>query len=70
MSRNGSIILCEEHLRHETGQGILLHSICRPERIIEISRKFVVFDAGKKKVASYQLNLALHKILRRVAASR
>ncbi|MEN9974677.1 MAG: hypothetical protein RLZZ282_683, partial [Verrucomicrobiota bacterium] len=33
---------------------------------MEIFRKFIVFDAGKKKVARYQQYFAIHKILRRV----
>ena len=32
----------------------LLHSICRPERLMELFRKFMVFDAGKKKAPRYQ----------------
>jgi type I restriction enzyme R subunit len=66
VSRHESITVREEYGRPVTGQDRLLHSLCRPERFMEIFRKFIVFDAGKKKVARYQQYFAIHKILRRV----
>jgi type I restriction enzyme R subunit len=65
-SRHESITVREEYARPVTGQDRLLHSLCRPERFMEIFRKFIVFDAGAKKVARYQQYFAIHKILRRV----
>lgn len=52
--------------RQVTTQDRLLHALCRPERFLEIFRKFLVFDAGKKKIARYQQYFAIQKILRRV----
>ncbi len=66
ISRHESVELREQYGRPDTGQDRLLHSLCRPERFMEIFRKFIVFDAGIKKVARYQQYFAIHKILRRV----
>ncbi len=66
-SRHESLIVRDEpYLRQATGQDRLLHAFCRPERFMEIFRKFIVFDAGRKKIARYQQYFAIHKILRRV----
>ena len=37
-----------------TPQDRLLYCLCRPERILELTRTFVVYDAGTKKIARYQ----------------
>jgi type I restriction enzyme, R subunit len=66
VSRHESINLREDYGRTSTGQDRLLHSLCRPERLMEIFRKFTVFDAGAKKIARYQQYFAIHKILLRV----
>ena len=66
ISRHEALAIRDELQRPSTGQDRLLHSLCRPERFLEIFRKFIVFDAGKKKVARYQQYFAIRKILRRV----
>lgn len=50
-----------------TAQDRLLYALCRPERLLELSRRFTVFDAGVRKVARYQQYFAIRAILRRVA---
>ena len=54
--------------REPTGQDRLLWSLCRPERLIEIARQFVLYDEGGavKKVARYQQYFAIQKTLERV----
>jgi type I restriction enzyme R subunit len=37
-----------------TNQDQLLYYICRPERLMELTWKFIVFNAGTKKIARYQ----------------
>jgi type I restriction enzyme, R subunit len=37
-----------------TEQDKLLHSLCRPARLLELAHKFTVFDNGIKKIARYQ----------------
>jgi len=49
-----------------TEQDTLLYSVCSPERIIELSYKFIVFDAGDKKLPRYQQYFGVKKTLRRV----
>lgn len=47
-------------------QDILLYSVCNPERLIEITYKFIVFDAGDKKLPRYQQYFGVKKTLQRV----
>ncbi|WP_407543189.1 DEAD/DEAH box helicase family protein (plasmid) [Deinococcus radiomollis] len=44
----------------------LIASILRPERLLELIRGYVVFDAGVKKVARYQQYFAVKEMVRRV----
>lgn len=43
-----------------------LYSVCRPERLLELIYKFIVFDNGEKKIARYQQYFAVQDILARV----
>ncbi|MBU1222058.1 HsdR family type I site-specific deoxyribonuclease [Myxococcota bacterium] len=52
--------------RSATYQDRLLYSICRPERFIEITRKFTVFDGGLRKIARYQQYFVVKSALERV----
>lgn len=49
-----------------TEQDKLLYNICRPERLLELMFKYVVFDDGIKKVARYQQYFAITKTLKRI----
>lgn len=54
--------------REPTGQDQLLWSLCRPERLIELARQFILYDEGGavKKVARYQQYFAIKATLERV----
>jgi type I restriction enzyme R subunit len=54
--------------REPTGQDFLLWSLCRPERLIELSRQFILYDEGGavKKIARYQQYFAIRSTLERV----
>jgi type I restriction enzyme R subunit len=54
--------------REPTGQDFLLWSLCRPERLIEIARQFILYDEGGavKKIARYQQYFAIRGTLERV----
>ena len=52
--------------REITEQDKTLFSLCRPERLLDLTRRFVLFDAGIKKIARYQQFFAVHNILKRV----
>lgn len=49
-----------------TEQDELLYDLCRPERLIEIIYKFVVYDEGHKKLPRYQQYFGVKKTLQRV----
>ena len=40
--------------------------MCRPERVIELAERYVLFDGGDKKIARYQQYFCVRKILDRV----
>ncbi len=54
--------------REVTGQDRILHALCRPERLIELARSFIIFDEGGtvKKVARYQQYFAVRKTVERI----
>ncbi|XHR27483.1 MAG: type I restriction endonuclease subunit R [Chthoniobacteraceae bacterium] len=54
--------------REATQQDHLLWSVCRPDRLIELARQFIVYDEGGavKKIARYQQYFAVRKTLERV----
>lgn len=43
-----------------------LYALCRPERLLELSYKFILFDNGIKKIARYQQYFTVHSIIQRV----
>ncbi len=43
-----------------------LYNLCKPERLIELTYKFVVFDAGIKKIARYQQYFVVRETLKRI----
>ncbi len=52
--------------RAASPQDRALYCLCRPERLLELSRQFVIFDAGEKKIARYQQYFCVKNILRRI----
>jgi len=50
-----------------TEQDKTIYCLCRPERLIELARRFIVFDAGEKKIARYQQYFAVKKTLAKVS---
>jgi len=54
--------------REPTGQDRLVWSLCRPERLLELVHRFVLYDEGGtvKKIARYQQYFAIRKTLERV----
>ncbi len=49
-----------------TEQDRALYSILNRERLLELSRKFIVFDQGTKKIARYQQYYAVKNTLKRI----
>lgn len=52
--------------RQVTAQDRTLYALCRRERLLTLVFRFVLFDAGEKKVARYQQYFCVNKILDRV----
>lgn len=51
-----------------TEQDRALFALCRPERLMELSHRFVIFDADEKKIARYQQFFCVKKTMSRIAA--
>ena len=49
-----------------TEQDKLIYSLCRPQRLLDLSYRFVVFDNGTRKIARYQQYFAVHSTIRRL----
>ncbi|MBC6415626.1 MAG: type I restriction endonuclease subunit R [Bdellovibrionales bacterium] len=54
--------------RELTHQDIILYGLCQPERLIEFIEKFIVYDAGVKKIARYQQYFAVKKTLEKITS--
>lgn len=52
--------------REITEQDRTLWALCRPERVLELSNRYIVFDAGEKKIARYQQYFTVRNILSRI----
>lgn len=52
--------------RQITEQDGAVYSLCRPERLMAITRLFTLFDAGKKKMARYQQFFVVRSALERI----
>jgi len=56
----------EEGARLVTEQDKVLYSLCRPERLLELTFKFTIFDGGIKKIARYQQYFVIKSTLERI----
>jgi type I restriction enzyme R subunit len=54
--------------REVTEQDRALYALCRPQRLLEMVFRFMLFDAGERKVARYQQYFCVNKILDRIRA--
>ena len=49
-----------------TEQDKIIYSLCRPERLLDLTWKFIVFDNGIKKIARYQQYFVTKSTLQRI----
>ncbi len=49
-----------------TGQDKVLYSLCKPERLLELAYKFIVFESGIKKIARYQQYFVVKETMKRI----
>ncbi len=52
--------------RQPSEQDRALFALCRPERLLELTLRYTVFDAGERKVARYQQYFTVRRILDRI----
>jgi type I restriction enzyme R subunit len=58
--------LAAEGDRAVTAQDRLIYALCRPERLLDIIRRFTVFDAGQRKVARHPQYFGIKEAIKRV----
>ncbi len=58
--------LADSGSREVTEQDRCLTALCRPERLLELTYQYIVFDAGEKKIARYQQYNAVKKTIKKV----
>ncbi len=63
---NSSVSGVNAENRLPTEQDRVLYSLCRPERLMEFSYKFILYDAGEKKIARYQQYFTVKNTLQRI----
>jgi type I restriction enzyme R subunit len=49
-----------------TRQDEYLYSLCRPERLLDLTHNYILFEDGEKKIARYQQYFAIRKTMQRV----
>ena len=54
------------HGWREPNQAHTIHSLCRPDRLLDFVRRFTVFDAGVRKIARHQQYFAVRRAMERV----
>jgi type I restriction enzyme, R subunit len=52
--------------REVTEQDRTLYALCRPERLLELTAGFIVFEKGEKKIARYQQYFCVKKTMERL----
>ena len=52
--------------REATPQDAALHSLCRPERLLDLAYRFTLFEGGEKRIARYQQYFVIKSALARV----
>jgi type I restriction enzyme R subunit len=53
--------------RSPTEQDRLLYALCQPARLLELARRYTVFEGGARKIARYQQYFTVRAILDRIA---
>jgi type I restriction enzyme R subunit len=56
----------KEGQRQVTEQDRAIYLLCRPERSLELTYRYILYDAGEKKIARYQQYFCVKKIMKRI----
>lgn len=59
--------LIESEGRLVTNQDRAIYSLLKPDRLLELSRQFVIYDCGEKKIARHQQYFAVKNTIERVS---
>ncbi|CAA6603846.1 Type I site-specific deoxyribonuclease, HsdR family [Rhodospirillaceae bacterium LM-1] len=65
-ARTHFVAMASEGPRAVTAQDRAIHALCRPERLLDLVRRFTVFDGGTRKVARHQQFFGIRKAVERV----
>jgi type I restriction enzyme R subunit len=57
----------ESEGRLVTSQDKAIYSLLKPDRLLELSRQFVIYDCGEKKIARHQQYFAVKNTIKRVS---
>lgn len=49
-----------------TLQDAVLYCLCRPKRLLELTHRFILFEAGEKKIARYQQFFVVRSTMKRI----
>ena len=52
--------------RKATAQDRAIFALCRPERLLDLTYRYILYDGSEKKIARYQQYFAVEKIMRRI----
>lgn len=58
----------QSHHQHVTEQDRAIYALLRPDRLLEFTYRYMVYDGGDKKIARYQQVSAVRKTLNRIKA--
>lgn len=58
--------LCDEGGRVVTAQDRMVMALCRPDRLLDLVRRFTVFDGGVRKIARHQQFFGIRKAVERI----
>ena len=56
----------EQSPRQVTEQDIMLYGLCRPERVLEFIKQFILYDGGAKKIARYQQYFSVKDTIKKI----
>lgn len=56
----------ESEKRLVTQQDRVIYALCNRKRLLELTYRFILYDAGEKKIARYQQYFCVHKIMSRI----
>lgn len=60
----------EKHPRQLTDQDKMIYSLCQKNKVLEIVKKFILFDGGTKKIARYQQYFSVNQAVEQICGVR